>query len=134
LLGSARIVGTARLVGRSPDSPNGLAGAPLVLSSLYRVTLPLLSPSLRSEATMKAIPLALCLAGFVYGVAIASESRHSVIVDMPKVTTLTHASPDTWHTLPPVQPNYEPTSTVAYWDVADSSLGTIKEEVHEATR
>jgi hypothetical protein len=62
---------------------------------------------------MKAIPLALCLAASVYGVAIASESRHSVIVDMPEVITLTHASPATWHTLPPVQPNDEPTSTVA---------------------
>jgi hypothetical protein len=75
---------------------------------------------------MKAIALALCLAGSVYGVAIASESRHSVIVDIPEVITLTHASPDSWYTLPPVQPNYEATSTVAHWDVADS--------VHEATR
>jgi hypothetical protein len=52
---------------------------------------------------------------------------------MPEVITLTHASPDSWHTLPPVEPNYEPTSNVAYWDVADSSLGRIKEEIHEAT-
>ena len=60
---------------------------------------------------MKAVPLALCLAASVYGEAIANESRHAVIVDMPKVTTLSHASPDTWHTLPPVQPNDEPTPT-----------------------
>jgi hypothetical protein len=62
--------------------------------------------------TMKAVPLALCLATSVYGIATANESRHSVIVDMPEVITLTHASPDTWNTLPPVQPNDEPTSTV----------------------
>jgi hypothetical protein len=62
---------------------------------------------------MKAVPLALCLAVSVYGVALANESGHSVIVDMPEVITLTHASPDTWHTLPPVQPNDEPASTVA---------------------
>ena len=111
-----------------------MAGPPLVLSSLYRVTLPLLFTSLRFDATMKAIPLAFCLAASVYGVAIGSESRHSVIVDMPRVITLTHASPDSWQTLPPVQPNYKPTSTVAYWDVAEFSRGTIKEEVHEATR
>jgi hypothetical protein len=46
-------------------------------------------------------------------VASANETRHSAIVDMPEVTTLTHASPDTWYTLPPVQPNDEPTSTAA---------------------
>jgi len=101
---------------------------------------------------MKAVPLALCLAASVYGVAIASESRHSVIVDMPEVITLTHASPATWHTLPPVQSDDESTSTAASdfgapsvfgqkivnWDVAaqrlSASLGTLKEEVHEARR
>lgn len=101
---------------------------------------------------MKALPLTLCLAASACGVALANESRHSAIVDMPAVATLTHASPDTWHTLPPVQPNSEPTSTAASdygapsvfgqkivnWDVAEqrlrSSLGTLKEEVHEATR
>jgi hypothetical protein len=62
---------------------------------------------------MKAVLLALCLATSVYGVTIASEPRHSAIVDMPRVATLTHASPDTWHTLPPVHPNDEPTSTAA---------------------
>jgi hypothetical protein len=62
---------------------------------------------------MKALLLALCLAASVYGVAFANESRHSATVDMPEVITLTHASPDTWYTLPPVQPNDEPTSIVA---------------------
>ena len=82
----------------------GLAGAPSVPRSLYRVTLPLLSNVVRLgfEATMKALVLSLWLALSVYDVAIASESQHSVIVDMPKVVTLTHASPDTWDTLPPV--------------------------------
>jgi len=54
---------------------------------------------------MKTIALALWLAASAYGVALASESRHAAIVDMPKVVTLTYASPDTWQTLPPVQPN-----------------------------
>ena len=54
---------------------------------------------------MKTITLACCLAVFGYGVALATESRHAAIVDMPEVATLSHASPDTWHTLPQVQPN-----------------------------
>jgi hypothetical protein len=62
---------------------------------------------------MKAVPLAFCLATSVYGSALANESHHAAIVDMPEVITMTHASPDTWHTLPPVQPNDEPTSTAA---------------------
>src|SRR5262249_55710340 len=50
--------------------------------------------------------LLLLEAVFGYCVALATESRHAAIVDMPKVVTLTHASPpDTWQTLPPVQPN-----------------------------
>jgi hypothetical protein len=103
--------GTASLIDGLVDSPNGLAGAPLVLRISYRVTLPLLSNVLRLgfDATMKALLLALCLAAS-YGVALANESRHSVIVDMPEVITLTHASPNTWHTLLPVQPNEGPTS------------------------
>jgi hypothetical protein len=44
---------------------------------------------------MKAVPLALCLAASVFSEAIANESRHAVIVDMPEVITLSHASPDT---------------------------------------
>jgi hypothetical protein len=100
---------------------------------------------------MKTITLALWLAASANGVALASESRHAVIVDMPKVISLTHASPDTWHTLQPVQPYDESTSTatsdfgapsvfgqkIVNWDVAaqrlSASLGTLKEEVHEAT-
>jgi hypothetical protein len=54
---------------------------------------------------MKTITLALCIAVFGCGIALAS--------DMPRVVTLTHASPDTWHTLPPVQPNDEPTASEA---------------------
>ena len=61
---------------------------------------------------MKALLLALCLAVSTWGVASANEPRHAATVDMPEVITLTHASPDTWNTLPPVQPNDEPTSTV----------------------
>jgi hypothetical protein len=54
---------------------------------------------------MKALPLALCLTVFAYGIALANESRHAAIVDTPEVANLSHASPDTWQTLPPVQPN-----------------------------
>ena len=54
---------------------------------------------------MKTITFAFCLAVSAYGIALASESRHAAIVDMPEVATLSHASPDTWHTLPPVQPD-----------------------------
>jgi len=57
----------------------------------------------RSEATMKPVLLALWLAASVHGVAVANESRHAATVDMPEVITLTHATPDTWYTLPPVQ-------------------------------
>jgi hypothetical protein len=62
---------------------------------------------------MKPVLLAIWLAASVCGVAFADASHHAAIVDMPKVITLSHASPDTWHTLPPVQPNDEPTSTAA---------------------
>ena len=54
---------------------------------------------------MKTVTLGLCLAVFAYGIALANESPHAVIVDMPEVATLSHATPDTWHTLPPVEPN-----------------------------
>ena len=59
------------------------------------------------DATMKTLLLALGLAASACGVASANESRHSAIVDIPKVINLNHASPDTWDTLPPVQPNAE---------------------------
>ena len=72
---------------------------------------------------MKAVPLALCLTASACGVAFANESRHSAIVDMPAVITLTHATPDTWHTLLPVQPNDEPISTAAYDFGAPSVFG-----------
>jgi hypothetical protein len=60
---------------------------------------------------MKAVPLALCLTASACGVASANESRHAAVVDMPEVASLSHASPETWHTLPPVQPNDVPTTT-----------------------
>jgi len=63
---------------------------------------------------MKTLLLALGLAASACGVASANESRHSAIVDIPKVINLNHASPDTWHTLPPVQPDDESTSTAAF--------------------
>jgi hypothetical protein len=54
-----------------------------------------------------------------------SRVRHAAIVDMPEVTTLTHALPDTWHTLPPVHPNDEPTSTSASDFGARSVFGQV---------
>ena len=60
---------------------------------------------------MKAL-LTLCLAASAWGVAFANEPRHSATFDMPKVISLTHASPDTWHTLPPIQANDWPTSNL----------------------
>jgi hypothetical protein len=30
-----------------------------------------------------------------------AEEVHSAVVDVPKVADLSHASPDTWHSLPP---------------------------------
>ena len=89
----------------------GLAGASSVLFSLYLVALPLLSHIRKVGATMKTITFAFCLTVSAYGIALASESRHAAIVDMPEVATLSHASPDTWHTLPPVQPNDVRTTT-----------------------
>ena len=62
---------------------------------------------------MKPVLLAIWLAASVYGLATANESRHAAIVDMPKIITLTHATPDTWHTLLPVQSNDRPTSIAA---------------------
>jgi hypothetical protein len=54
---------------------------------------------------MRRVTLALCLAAPVYGLATANESRHAATDDKPETATLTHASPDTWDALPPVQPN-----------------------------
>ena len=62
---------------------------------------------------MKTITLALCLAIFAYGTAPASETQHSAIVDMPQVATLSHASPSTWHTLPPVHTDNVRTTTAS---------------------
>ena len=62
---------------------------------------------------MKPVLLAIWLAASACGVAFANESRHSATVDMPAVITLTHATPDTWHTLLPVQSNDRPTSIAA---------------------
>jgi hypothetical protein len=73
------------LLARTPSSKGGLGCKAYCLHSLVH-------------------ELALCLAASVYGVALANESRHAATVDMPEVITLTHASPDTWNTLPPVQP------------------------------
>jgi hypothetical protein len=53
---------------------------------------------------MKTVLPALWLVASLCGSAVATESQHSVVVDTPEVITLTHATPDTWHTLPPIQP------------------------------
>jgi hypothetical protein len=55
------------------------------------------------EAALKAVLLSVGLVAFVaYGVTVGHASeRHAVIVDTPEIITMTYASPDTWHTLPP---------------------------------
>jgi len=53
---------------------------------------------------LRTVPPSLWLVASLCGSAVATESQHSVVVDTPEVITLTHATPDTWHTLPPVQP------------------------------
>ena len=73
---------------------------------------------------MKTITLALWLAASAYGVALASESRHAVIVDMPKVINLNHASPDTWHTLPPV-PSKDVLAKAALWQLPSQRHSTV---------
>ena len=45
--------------------------------------------------------LLLLEAVFGYCVALATKSRHAAIVDMPKVVTLTHASPPRYLANPP---------------------------------
>jgi hypothetical protein len=52
---------------------------------------------------MKAVLLSVGLVAFVaYGVTVGHASEHhAVIVDTPEIITMTYASPDTWHTLPP---------------------------------
>jgi hypothetical protein len=71
------------------------------------------------EAAMKAVLVLVGLVAFVaYGVAVAYASeRHAVIVDAPEVITMTYASPDTWHTLPPpVQLNEQVPATTPELD------------------
>jgi len=73
---------------------------------------------------MKTVTLAFGLALLGYGVALATESRHAAIVDLPAVATLSHASPDTWDTLPPIQQERRPL-TFAHYDFAPPrGLGT----------
>jgi hypothetical protein len=52
---------------------------------------------------MKTVLPSLWLVVSLCGSAVAAEAQHSVVVDTPEVITLAHATPDTWHTLPPVQ-------------------------------
>jgi hypothetical protein len=59
------------------------------------------------DVSMSVIDPCACSPGWAPPVRSGSVARYR------KVVTLTHASPDTWYTLPPVQPNDEPTSTAA---------------------
>jgi hypothetical protein len=70
---------------------------------------------------MKAILLSGLVAFVAYGVTIgyASEPRHAVIVDTPEIITMTYASPNTWHTLPPVQLNEQLPATIPGFDPID---------------
>jgi hypothetical protein len=71
---------------------------------------------------MKTITLACFLSMFTCGIAPASETQHSAIVDMPIMATLSHASPDTWHTIPPVQPNDVRTATASLFGLEPRCL------------
>ncbi len=62
------------------------------------------------EAAIKRLLISLWLVGAVVAQpAPASESKevHSVVVDRPEVIDMSHASPDTWNTLPPPNELYE---------------------------
>jgi hypothetical protein len=62
------------------------------------------------EAAIKRLLITLWLVGAVVTQpAPASESKevHSVVVDMPEVIDMSHASPDTWNTLPPPTELYD---------------------------
>jgi hypothetical protein len=63
---------------------------------------------------MKTVLPAVWLVVSLCGGAVATESRHSVVVDTPEFITLTHATPDTWHTLPPVKNVPEATGRLIY--------------------
>jgi hypothetical protein len=63
---------------------------------------------------MKAVLPVLWLVVSLCGGAVATESQHSAVVDTPEVITLTHATPDTWHALPPVQNVPEATGRLIY--------------------
>jgi hypothetical protein len=63
---------------------------------------------------MKTVLLAVGLVVSLCGGAIATESGHSVVVDTPEFITLTHATPDTWHALPPVKNVPEATGRLIY--------------------
>jgi hypothetical protein len=58
---------------------------------------------------MKAVLPVLWLVVSLCGGAVATESQHS-----GEVITLTHATPDTWHALPPVQNVPEATGRLIY--------------------
>jgi hypothetical protein len=62
---------------------------------------------------MKAVLPSVGLVAFVaYGVTVGHAFEPAVIVDTPEIVTMTYASPDTWHTLPPpVQLNEQPPAT-----------------------
>ena len=65
---------------------------------------------------MKTVTLGLCLAVFAYGIALANESPHAAIVDMPE------------HQLRHLFVNWDAEQRLR------SYRGRLKEEVHEATR
>ena len=63
------------------------------------------------EAAIEQLLISLWLAGAVVLEALAQategEEVHSVVVDSPEVIDMSHASPDTWNTLPPPIELYE---------------------------
>jgi len=57
------------------------------------------------------------------------EGIHAARVDMPSVMDMSHASPDTWGTLPPPVDSFEqlraPAPPLDAYDIPDSMFGTI---------
>jgi len=53
-------------------------------------------------------------------VVVPSDQRevHAVVVDMPQRASLSHASPETWDTLPMSDPPYEPSPATTVLQVA----------------
>lgn len=53
------------------------------------------------------------------------EGIHAARVDMPRLIDMSHASPDTWGTLPPFEQLRAPAFPLDEYDIPDSMLASI---------